>query len=67
MLSLCKHLLCRRVVENGTVQDDEALQEINKRIAAMGKSLVENSVENVYNLLYLKLFKSLCEPLWKTC
>lgn len=29
----------RFLVENGTVQDDEALQEINKRIAALGKSL----------------------------
>ena len=31
-------------------------------IVVRWKAAVENSVENVYNLLYLKLSLSLCEP-----
>ena len=48
-------------MENSFHRDPRIVENPPGRLALLWKTVVENSVENVYNLLYLKLSGSLCE------
>ena len=61
-LSLCKHLPAVWTVENRRAGFSCFVENLPAGLEAERERGVENFVDNVDNLLYLKLSFSLCEP-----